>query len=85
MLAIDAFLADRLMLYFSRIGSVKEYVMQTSEILARTERNLIENHQTTIREASVVQLHDALSDALMAYIADDWYQSRHNHEKHRCA
>ena len=59
--------------------------MQTSEILARTERNLIENHQTTIKEASVAQLHDALSDALMAYIADDWYQSRHNHEKHRCA
>lgn len=49
------------------------------------ELELKQNHQVSLMDATTAQLHDALSDVVMAEIADRWYESRHAHERMRSA
>ena len=48
-------------------------------------RQLKSDCQVTLAEATVPQLHTALSDVVMRAIADNWYESRHAHDKGRRA
>jgi len=54
-------------------------------IIRRMEETLKDNYQIDIAEASTPQLHRALSDAVMFAIADQWRQSRREHERVRRA
>ena len=42
-------------------------------------------YQVTPEDATVAQLHGALSDVVMAAIANDWYENRHAHDQVRRA
>ena len=47
------------------------------------ELALKQNHQVSFLDATTTQLHDALSGVVMAAIAENWYESRHAHERTR--
>ena len=47
------------------------------------ELALKQNHQVSFLDATTAQLHDALSGVVMAAIAENWYESRHAHERTR--
>ena len=57
--------------------------MQIESIMDKIELALVQNQQTTLKEATTAQIHDALASVVMAAIADEWYQSRHAHERTR--
>ncbi len=59
--------------------------MKIKNLMEKIEHSLVENHQTTLERATAAQLHDALSGVVMAEIADEWYESRHAHERARAA
>lgn len=59
--------------------------MDSKEILQRTADELKNDYQLGIHEASTVQLHNALSNAVMYAISDDWRNSREQHRKVRRA
>ena len=59
--------------------------MKIKNLMEKIEHSLVENHQTTLERATTAQLHDALSGVVMAEIADEWYESRHAHERARAA
>ena len=59
--------------------------MKISNIMESIELELKQNHQVSLMDATTAQLHDALSDVVMAEIADRWYESRHAHERTRSA
>ncbi len=60
-------------------------MMDARAILRRAEDELRGDYQIELSEASAVQLHRALSDAVMYAIADDWRISRRSHETVRRA
>ena len=60
-------------------------ILDSKEILKRTADELKKDYQVGIHEASTVQLHNALSDAVMYAISDDWRRSRQLHRKVRRA
>ena len=55
------------------------------KIFEKIELRLKQDHQVTPNEATVYQIHDALSKLVMNGIADTWYESRHMHERSRGA
>jgi starch phosphorylase len=55
------------------------------KIFEKIELRLKQDHQVTPNEATVYQIHDALSKLVMDGIADTWYESRHMHERSRGA
>ena len=57
--------------------------MRIENIMGKIELALVQNHQATLKDATVAQLHDALSSVVMGEIADEWYESRHAHERAR--
>ena len=57
--------------------------MKIDNIMNAVELNLMQEHQVSLQEATTAQLHDALSNVVMAAIADEWYESRHAHERTR--
>ena len=59
--------------------------MQIEGIMDKIELELMRRHQTSLSEATVHQLHNALSAVVMDTIADTWYESRHAHERVRGA
>ncbi len=59
--------------------------MNSTQWIAALTQELKAEHQTTINEATVPQLHSALSEIVMARIADQWYESRHRHDQVRRA
>ena len=56
-----------------------------NEIMDKIETRLKQDHQVALGEATVYQIHDALSTIVMDGIADTWYNSRHEHERSRSA
>ena len=54
-------------------------------ILEKIEQVLKQDHQVSLKEANVHQIHDALGEVVMDGIADSWYESRHAHERNRGA
>jgi starch phosphorylase len=59
--------------------------MDSSALMERVRTELIERYQTELQEASSVQLHTALSSAVLGEIAKMWRSSRRAHEKVRRA
>ncbi len=59
--------------------------IEPSMILRRMEEELNNDYQVSLREASAVQLHKALADAVMYGIAERWLDSRRQHETVRRA
>lgn len=59
--------------------------MDCSALLERVRTELIERYQIDLQEASAVQLHTALSNAVMGEIAKMWRDSRRAREKVRRA
>ncbi|MBR0355956.1 MAG: glycogen/starch/alpha-glucan phosphorylase, partial [Clostridia bacterium] len=55
------------------------------KIFEKIEQRLKQDHQVSPNEATVYQIHDALSKLVMDGIADKWYESRHMHERSRGA
>lgn len=55
------------------------------KIFEKIEQRLKQDHQVAPNEATVYQIHDALSKLVMDGIADTWYESRHLHERSRGA
>jgi len=58
---------------------------QAQEILAAAERYLAHPYNTTLAGATAIELHQALSAAVMDIIADDWAASRRLHWERRHA
>ncbi len=54
-------------------------------ILKRMEEDLASNYQIELHEATTVQLHNALANAVMMAAAGDWRASRRAHERVRRA
>ena len=52
------------------------------QALARTLMNL---YQTTPREATAAQMHNAIGELVMNALGESWYKSRKNHNACRCA
>lgn len=63
----------------------KEERMDCKNILRRMEESLQSNYQIELHEASTVQLHNALSEAVMMELSGDWRDSRRAHERVRRA
>ncbi len=63
----------------------KEESMDCKNILRRMEESLQSNYQIELHEASTVQLHNALSEAVMMELSGDWRDSRRAHERVRRA
>jgi len=59
--------------------------MKIDNIMEKMELVLKREYQTTLSDASTQQLHNALGSVVMSAIADTWYESRHAHERTRCA
>lgn len=59
--------------------------MAIENIIEKIESALMRNHQISLKDANVHQLHDALGAVVMGDIADPWYISRHAHERARGA
>lgn len=57
----------------------------SSAIMKRMEQELESRYQLELHEASTVQLHNALGEAVMFEIANDWRDSRRTHERVRRA
>ena len=57
--------------------------MKIENIMESIELALKQNHQVSFLDATTAQLHDALSGVVMAAIAENWYESRHAHERVR--
>ena len=55
------------------------------KIFDKIEQRLKQDHQVAPSDATVYQIHDALSKLVMDGIADTWYESRHQHERSRGA
>lgn len=49
------------------------------------EKILKQQHEVSLKEATVYQLHNALGSVVMDGISDSWYESRHTHEHNRSA
>lgn len=60
-------------------------MIDSNRILGMTEENLKYAYQTDLERASAVQLHNALSKAVMTLIADDWMKSKGEHSRVRRA
>ncbi len=56
-----------------------------NEIVKRMEERLSADYQIELHEASTVQLHNALAEAVMAVTAKDCRESRRAHERVRRA
>ena len=54
-----------------------------NEIVKRMEERLSADYQIELHEASTVQLHNALAEAVMAVTAKDCRESRRAHERVR--
>jgi len=59
--------------------------MKIENIMEKIEFVLKREYQTSLKDASTQQLHNALGNVVMSAIADSWYESRHTHERSRCA
>jgi len=59
--------------------------MNCFEIMQQTEALLRYTHDTKLKDATAVQLHDCLGQAVMLSIADDWQSSRRQFDNHRKA
>lgn len=59
--------------------------MNCFEIVQQTEAMLRYKHDTTLKEASAVQLHDCLSEAIMLAISNDWSRDKKERGKIRKA
>ena len=57
--------------------------MNSENIMEKLETSLKLNFQVSLQEATTEQLHNALGKVVMGLLADNWYDSRHNHEKVR--
>ncbi len=57
--------------------------MNSEHIMENLETSLKLNFQVSLKEATTEQLHNALGKVVMGMMADNWYDSRHNHEKVR--
>ena len=60
-------------------------LMDAKGIIRRAEEELKGDYQVELNEASVFQLHRALSNAVMYAMSDDWRRSRRAHEASRKA
>ena len=60
-------------------------LMDAKDILCRAEDELRSDYLVELNEATAVQLHRALSNAVMYAISDDWRRSRRSHEQTRRA
>jgi starch phosphorylase len=59
--------------------------IDSREIIRETEKRLRNCYHTTLAEAGAVQLHNALSGAVMDAVAENWYESRKKHMEGRRA
>ncbi|MDO4853422.1 MAG: glycogen/starch/alpha-glucan phosphorylase, partial [Clostridia bacterium] len=59
--------------------------MRAEAIMDNIELVLKRDFQTTLKEATPQELHNALATVVMGAIADSWYTSRHAHESARSA
>lgn len=59
--------------------------INSRELIIKAEEALRTDYQIELTEANAVQLHNALSDAIMCTISTDWMNSRRAHEKVRRA
>ncbi len=57
--------------------------MTIDRIMEQIELVLKRDDQVSLAAATTAQLHDALGRVVMDAIADDWYESRHAHERAR--
>ena len=60
-------------------------MISSNAIMRRMEEELKAHYQLELHEASTVQLHNALGEAVMLEIANDWRESRRAHERVRRA
>ncbi|MDD3920233.1 MAG: glycogen/starch/alpha-glucan phosphorylase [Eubacteriales bacterium] len=59
--------------------------MEKKTIMEALERRVMSDYQVSLTEATTAQLHNALGSVVMSHIADQWYSSRHEHERTRRA
>lgn len=59
--------------------------MNKKEFLAQIKNNLYTDYKTTLKEASVHQLHNALARTVMADIMPEWQKSEKRHAAKRRA
>ena len=57
--------------------------MKTDQLMERIELILKRDQQVELAAATTAQLHEALGRVVMGAIAEDWYESRHAHERTR--
>ena len=57
--------------------------MKIDQIMDQIELVLKRDHQVELAAATTGQLHEALGRVVMDAIAEDWYESRHAHERTR--
>ena len=57
--------------------------MKIDQIMDQIELVLKRDHQVALSAATTGQLHEALGRVVMDAIAEDWYESRHAHERTR--
>lgn len=60
-------------------------MIDSKQIMNRTEENLKCAYQTDIKHANTIQLHNALSKAVMTEISEDWIKSKQSHNEARRA
>jgi starch phosphorylase len=60
-------------------------MIDSKQIIARTQENLKCAYQIDIDHANALQLHNALSKAVMAEISEDWIKSKQSHNDTRRA
>ena len=61
------------------------FMIDSKQIINKTEENLKCAYQIDIKHASAKQLHNALSAAVMAEISEDWIKSKQSHNETRRA
>ena len=57
--------------------------MNIENIMEKIELVLKREHQTNLCDATPQELHNALGSVVMGAIAEQWYESRHTHERVR--
>ena len=57
--------------------------MHIDKIMEKMELVLLREEQVSLKEATAQQIHNALGKVVMDAIAQDWYESRHAHERVR--
>ena len=57
--------------------------MNIENIMEKIELVLKRDHQTNLCDATPQELHNALGSVVMGAIAEQWYESRHTHERVR--